>query len=125
MKDDRALIALAKANTPLLTIAKNLNRPMTTIIRRTARVRTVDKPSCQGEGQIANSGRWPEGKEMKSIPWSRDEDERLRSLARSGLSLAQIADELQRRKSSVQARAKRMKIAVARDRNPMQAKAKK
>jgi hypothetical protein len=37
MKTDRELIALVKAKTPLQTIAKKLDRPVTTIIRRTAR----------------------------------------------------------------------------------------
>jgi hypothetical protein len=38
MQHDRELIALVKANTPLQNIAKKLDRPMTTIIRRTARL---------------------------------------------------------------------------------------
>jgi hypothetical protein len=54
---------------------------------------------------------------MSTGPWSLDEDERLRDLARSGFSLTEIALELQRRKSSVHGRATRLKIAVARDRN--------
>jgi hypothetical protein len=54
---------------------------------------------------------------MSTGPWSPDEDERLRNLARSGFSLTEIALELQRRKSSVHGRATRLKIAMARDRN--------
>jgi hypothetical protein len=38
MQHDRELIALVKAHTPLQTIAKKLDRPVTTIIRRTARL---------------------------------------------------------------------------------------
>jgi len=63
-----------------------------------------------------------EGEEMNSGPWSPDEDERLRTLARSGFSLTHIAHELERVKSSVQARARGLKIATARDRNPMRAR---
>jgi hypothetical protein len=50
--------------------------------------------------------------------WSLEEDDRLRSLARSGLSLAEIiAHEIHRSKSSVRTRAMKLTIAVARDRN--------
>jgi hypothetical protein len=38
MQHDRELIALVKAHTPLQTIAEKLDRPITTIIRRTARL---------------------------------------------------------------------------------------
>jgi hypothetical protein len=38
MQHDRELIVLVKAHTPLQTIAKKLDRPVTTIIRRTARL---------------------------------------------------------------------------------------
>ena len=38
MQHDRKLIALVKAHTPLQTIAEKLDRPVTTIIRRTARL---------------------------------------------------------------------------------------
>jgi hypothetical protein len=54
---------------------------------------------------------------MNSNPWSPDEDERLRNLARSGFSLTEIAHEIQRSKSSVHVRAARLNIAIARDRN--------
>jgi hypothetical protein len=59
---------------------------------------------------------------MKSIPWSPEEDERLRKLALSGLSMAEIAHELRRNRSSVNTRAAKLKIMMARDRNPMQAR---
>jgi hypothetical protein len=38
MQHDRELIALVKAHMPLQAIAEKLDRPMTTIIRRTARL---------------------------------------------------------------------------------------
>jgi len=53
--------------------------------------------------------------------WSAEADERLRALARSGLSLAEIAHQMQRSKSSVRARAIKLAIALARDRNSQQA----
>jgi hypothetical protein len=56
---------------------------------------------------------------MKSASWSPEDDERLRNPARSGLSLVEIAYEIQRSKSSVYTRAVKLKIAIAR-RNPMQ-----
>jgi hypothetical protein len=57
---------------------------------------------------------------MTFVPWSPAEDERLRKLALSGFSLAEIAGHIERSKSSVRARALKMNIAIARDRNPMQ-----
>jgi hypothetical protein len=57
---------------------------------------------------------------MTFIPWSPDEDERLRKLALSGASMAEIAQQMQRTKSSVRARALKLKIAIAREENPMQ-----
>ena len=62
-----------------------------------------------------------EGKEMKSLRWSPEEDGRLRKLARSGLSSVEIAHEMGRSKSSVYARAVKLNIVIARGRNPMQA----
>jgi hypothetical protein len=38
MQQDRELIALSRANTPLQTVAEKLDRPITTIIRRSARL---------------------------------------------------------------------------------------
>jgi hypothetical protein len=64
----------------------------------------------------------PESEEMSpNTPWSDEEDQRLRSLAKSGLSLTEIAHEMQRGVSSVRSRARKYAIAIARDRNPMQA----
>jgi hypothetical protein len=57
---------------------------------------------------------------MTFVPWSPAEDEQLRKLALSGVSLSEIAARMERSKSSVRARALKMNIAIARDRNPMQ-----
>jgi hypothetical protein len=57
---------------------------------------------------------------MTFVPWSPEEDDRLRKLALSGLSLAEIAAQMERGKSSVRTRALKMNIAIARDRNSMQ-----
>jgi hypothetical protein len=56
-----------------------------------------------------------------NIPWSDEEDRRLRVLAKSGLSLTEIAHQMQRGVSSVRSRASKIEVAIARDRNPMQA----
>jgi hypothetical protein len=56
---------------------------------------------------------------MTFVPWSPAEDERLRKLALSGLSLLEIATRMERSKSSIRARALKMNIAIARDRNTM------
>ena len=57
----------------------------------------------------------------QNIPWSDEDDQRLRSLAQSGFSLAEIAHQMVRSKSSVRSRALKIAIAIARDRNPMRA----
>jgi hypothetical protein len=56
-----------------------------------------------------------------SIPWSGEDDQRLRSLAQSAFSLTEISRQMQRGVSSVRSRARKYAIAIARDRNPMQA----
>jgi hypothetical protein len=56
---------------------------------------------------------------MTFVPWSPEEDDRLRKLALSGLSLAEIEAQMERGKSSVRTRALKMNIAIARDRNSM------
>jgi hypothetical protein len=62
-----------------------------------------------------------EGEEMsRNIPWSDEDDQLLRSLAFSGYSLAEIAHQMVRSKSSVRSRALKIEIAIARDRNRMQ-----
>jgi hypothetical protein len=55
----------------------------------------------------------------RNIPWSDEDDQQLRSLALSGFSLAEIAHQMMRGKSSVRSRALKIEIAIARDRNPM------
>jgi hypothetical protein len=54
-----------------------------------------------------------------NIPWSDEDDQRLRSLALSGMSLTEIARQMQRGLSSVRSRARKNATAIARDRNPM------
>ncbi len=53
---------------------------------------------------------------MKSIPWSPDEDERLRTLALSGASVAEMAKRMKRSEEAVRSRAYRLKIVVAKSR---------
>jgi len=53
---------------------------------------------------------------MKSIPWSPDEDERLRTLALSGASVAEMAKQMKRSEEAVRSRAYRLKIVVAKSR---------
>jgi hypothetical protein len=61
----------------------------------------------------------------RNIPWLDEDDQRLRSLALSGFSLAEIAQQMERSKSSVRSRALKISIAIARDRNPMQSSPRK
>jgi hypothetical protein len=56
----------------------------------------------------------------RNIPWSDEDDLQLRCLAQSGFSLAQIAQQMVRGKSSVRSRTLKLNVAIARDRNPMQ-----
>ena len=65
-----------------------------------------------------------EGEEMKSIPWSPDEDERLRTLALSGASVAEMAKQMKRSEEAVRSRAYRLKIVVAKSRMRPKAKGK-
>ncbi len=51
-------------------------------------------------------------------PWTAEEDDQLRKLALSGLSLLEIAARMERHKSSVRTRAVKMKIAIALARSP-------
>jgi hypothetical protein len=57
---------------------------------------------------------------MKFVPWTKEQDEKLRSLAMSGLGMSEIAERMQRSKSSVRVRSANLKIAIAREENPMQ-----
>jgi hypothetical protein len=53
-----------------------------------------------------------------SDPWSQEQVEQLRALASSGLSMAVIAMRMKRKKSVIRHRAAKLKIAIARDKNP-------
>jgi len=52
------------------------------------------------------------------VQWSDEEDEQLRKLVRSGFGMAEIAESMQRTKSSMRARALKLNIAIARQENP-------
>jgi hypothetical protein len=51
-------------------------------------------------------------------PWTAEENDQLRKLALSGLSLLEIAARMERHKSSVRTRAGKMQIAIALARSP-------
>jgi hypothetical protein len=60
-----------------------------------------------------------EGEEMRpvgSIPWTSEEDKRLRTLALSEISVAAMATQLKRSTAAVRNRAARLKIVVAKSR---------
>jgi hypothetical protein len=63
---------------------------------------------------------WIKGLKEMTFVWSKDDDKRLRELAMSGIGMVEIADCLQRTKSSVRVRAAKLNIAIARQENPMQ-----
>jgi hypothetical protein len=50
-------------------------------------------------------------------PWAPEEDERLRALALSGASVAEMAKQMKRSAEAVRSRAYRLKIVVAKSRN--------
>jgi hypothetical protein len=56
---------------------------------------------------------------MNRGAWSLQEDDQLRTLARSGLSLRAIANDIGRGLSSVRDRSVKLNIVIALDRNPM------
>jgi hypothetical protein len=58
----------------------------------------------------------PEGEAMRR-PWTADDDAQLRKLALSGLSLTELSHKISRTASTVRARAIKLEIAIARDRN--------
>jgi DNA-binding CsgD family transcriptional regulator len=61
---------------------------------------------------------WVEGWEMSNgVPWSTDDDVRLGDLARSGLSPADIANQMNRSVSLIYRHARILKIALANGRN--------
>ena len=51
-----------------------------------------------------------------SIPWTSEEDKRLRTLALSGISVAAMATQMKRSTAAVRSRAARLKIVVAKSR---------
>jgi hypothetical protein len=60
-----------------------------------------------------------EGEEMSpvgSIPWTSEEDKRLRTVALSGISVAAMATQMKRSTAAVRNRAARLKIVVAKSR---------
>jgi hypothetical protein len=60
-----------------------------------------------------------EGEEMSplgSIPWTSEEDKRLRTLALSEISVAAMATQMKRSTAAVRNRAARLKIVVAKSR---------
>ena len=60
------------------------------------------------------------GRKKINKAWTSSEEERLLKLALSGASMAEIAQQMQRTKSAVRTRALKLKIAIAREENPMQ-----
>ena len=52
-----------------------------------------------------------------SPPWTPEEDERLRKLALTGISVAAMAKQMHRSMAAVRNRAARLKIVVAKSRN--------
>ena len=59
-----------------------------------------------------------------SIPWTSEEDKRLRTLALSGTSVAAMATQVKRSKAAVRNRARRLKIVVGKSRLGLKAKGK-
>jgi hypothetical protein len=61
-----------------------------------------------------------EGEEMSPMagnpPWAPEEDQRLRALALSGTSVAEMAQQMKRSEEAVRSRAYRLKILVAKSR---------
>ena len=58
-----------------------------------------------------------EGEEMRGVPWSTGDDERVRDLAQRGLSLGDIAIQMNRSISVIYNHARKLRIAIASDRN--------
>ena len=59
---------------------------------------------------------------MSQLPskWTATDDDRLRNLARSGFSLAEISAQMRWSKSTIRSRALKLNIALARDLNGAQ-----
>jgi hypothetical protein len=51
-----------------------------------------------------------------SVPWTSEENKRLRALALSRISVAAMAEQMKRSKAAVRNRARRLKIVVAKSR---------
>jgi hypothetical protein len=60
----------------------------------------------------------------KNPPWTPKEDERLRALALSGASVAEMAKQMKRSEEAVRSRAYRLKIVLAKSRMGPKAKGK-
>jgi hypothetical protein len=59
-------------------------------------------------------------RKMAPIPWTIGDDNRLRELARSGISMIEIAARMNRTKWAIRGRAEKLKIAIAPQENAMQ-----
>jgi transposase len=57
---------------------------------------------------------------MSGAPWNTTDTERLRALASAGLSLSEIAIEMERSKQVIRTWAEKLKIAIAKSRHPRQ-----
>jgi transposase len=57
---------------------------------------------------------------MSGTPWNTTDTERLRALASAGLSLTEIAIEMERSKQVIRTWAEKLKIAIAKSRHPRQ-----
>jgi hypothetical protein len=57
---------------------------------------------------------------MSGAPWNTTDTERLRALASAGLSVSEIAIEMERSKHVIGTRAEKLNIAIAKSRHPRQ-----
>jgi hypothetical protein len=57
---------------------------------------------------------------MSGAPWNTTDTERLRALASAGLSVSEIAIEMERSKQVIRTWAEKLKIAIAKSRHPRQ-----
>jgi transposase len=57
---------------------------------------------------------------MSGTPWNMTDTERLRALAYAGLSVSEIAIEMQRSKNVIRTWAEKLNIAIAKSRHPRQ-----
>lgn len=57
---------------------------------------------------------------MSGAPWSKTDTERLRTLASAGLSVLQIANEMERSNNAIRTWAKKLNIGIATSRHPRQ-----